>query len=358
MVDDTPADRLSPEVRFTVESEDGHYWGTAAYDRYTGSGWVRTGEAEPYESRLAGPPGEDREIRQRVTAKDRLNSVPSAWKPVEVDGSLADRTEVTGQGFLRPTGTLRANESYTVVSEAPEFTEEDLRESDDDYPALVEEAYLQLPESTSDRVRERAAEVTAGESSTYDEAVAVEAYLESNKQYSLTVDKPEGDVADAFLFEMESGYCVYYATTMVVMLRSEGIPARFVTGYTSGQRVSEDGYVVRGLDSHAWVQVYFPETGWVNFDPTPGGPRESAENARIEEARRNDAQNVDTDGSEGGEYTTPAPETATTTTATQTTTTTTANTSDGNGSNGSAGGEPTLPGNVPTQGSGFAGNGS
>jgi hypothetical protein len=81
---------------------------------------------------------------------------------------------------------------------------------------------------------------------------------------------------------------------MVTMLRSEGVPARFVTGYTPGQEVEEDEWVVRGLDSHAWVQVYFPEVGWVNFDPTPAGPRRVAENARLTEARESGRPGVDT----------------------------------------------------------------
>lgn len=72
---------------------------------------------------------------------------------------------------------------------------------------------------------------------------------------------------------MDAGYCTYYATTMVTMLRSQGVPARFVVGYTTGEQVGDDRYRVRGLNSHAWVQVYFPDVGWVRFDPTPAGPR-------------------------------------------------------------------------------------
>ncbi|MFC4358320.1 DUF3488 and DUF4129 domain-containing transglutaminase family protein [Halobium salinum] len=363
--------RLSPEVQFTMESEEGHYWGVAAYDRYTGSTsggtWVRTGEAEPYDGRLGGPPGDAREVEQTVTARSRMNALPSAWRPVAVDDSVSSATEVTGQGYLRPTGTVRTNQSISVVSEVPEYTQRELREADgDDYPARVSEAYLQLPESTSERVRQRTAEVTADEETAYDKAVAIERYLESNKQYSLTVDKPDGDVADAFLFEMESGYCVYYASTMVVMLRTQGIPARFVTGYTSGQQVENGEYVVRGLDSHAWVQVYFPDVGWVNFDPTPSGPRESSENARVEEARQNGNPNVDVDGSEQTTTATTvapdSPETNTTTTATTTTE------ADGNATNGTdsnaprgpsdeiVGQEPGVGGNVTTADEGIGGS--
>ncbi|MGM0592173.1 MAG: DUF4129 domain-containing protein, partial [Halobacteriota archaeon] len=61
-----------------------------------------------------------------------------------------------------------------------------------------------------------------------------------------------------------------------------------------GEQVDDDRHVVRGLDSHAWVEVYFPETGWVRFDPTPSSPRQSAERARLAEARQNDEVGVDT----------------------------------------------------------------
>jgi transglutaminase-like putative cysteine protease len=299
--------RLSPAVKFTVESDEARYWGTAAYDRYTGSGWMPTGEREPYDGRLPGPPGESRIVTQRFTAKDRLNAVPSAWKPVSAEGAIGPSPDVTPQGYLRPTDGIGSNRSVTVVSEVPQYRRADLREAGDDYPRRIREAYLQLPESTSERVAERAAEVTADADNAHDAAAAIERYLERNKQYSLTVDRPEGNVADAFLFEMQSGYCTYYATTMVVMLRTQGVPARLVTGYTSGQQVGDDEYVVRGLDSHAWVQVYFPDVGWVNFDPTPAGPRQAAEDARVEEARQNGEANVDAAGS--GTTTTPTTDT-------------------------------------------------
>lgn len=274
---------LSPQVRFEVSAERGDYWQTAAYDRYTGQGWVRTGETSPVERRQAGPPGAARPLRQEVTARTELGSLPAAWRPVDVEGVEA---VATPQGGLRPETTVPANASYTVQSRVPQYTTEQLRRAGTDYPTEVASAYTGLPGSTPDRVRERAAEVTANASTPYDRAVAVERYLEREKRYSLDVEDPDGSIADSFLFEMEAGYCTYYATTMVAMLRSQGVPARFVVGYTPGERVSDGEYVVRGLDSHAWVQVYFPDVGWVRFDPTPAAPREAAEQQRIVEAQR------------------------------------------------------------------------
>ncbi|WP_224448461.1 transglutaminase TgpA family protein [Haloprofundus salilacus] len=318
--------RLSPEVRFSVESAEARYWRTSVYDRYTGDGWVRSeSETRPYDGRLESGPGERRELVQRVTAETRLESMPAAAEPVELRGEPADGALVTEEGTLRAGSAVRENESYTVVSEPPQYTPEQLRRSGDDYPDEVEERYLQLPDSTSDRLREQTANVTEDEDNAYDKAQAIEKHLESTKEYSLTVDEPSGDVADAFLFEMDAGYCTYYASTMAVMLRSEGIPARMATGYTPGQQVGENEWVVRGMSAHAWVEVYFPEVGWVQFDPTPSSPRESAENVRLESARQNNESGVDTENSSEGEWTPTPTETPADADANTTTTTTSPN---------------------------------
>jgi transglutaminase-like putative cysteine protease len=286
--------RLSPSVRYTVEADEGQYWQTASYDRYTGDGWVRTGDAEPYRGRLSSPPGASRRLTQTVTVESTVTVMPAAWKPVTVSDSLASRVQVTQQGFLKPAVTLRPGEEYTVESRVPQYTTEQLRRAGTDYPDQIREQYLQLPGDTSTRVRERAAEIAGGEDTPYDKAVAVERWLEENKRYSLTVERPEGDITEAFLFEMDAGYCTYYATAMVTLLRAQGVPARFAVGYTPGEQVGDDEYVVRGLDSHAWVEVYFPDVGWVRFDPTPAGPRQTAERTRLADARQNGEENVDT----------------------------------------------------------------
>jgi hypothetical protein len=93
--------------------------------------------------------------------------------------------------------------------------------------------------------------------------------------YDLEVPAPpEGqDVADYFLFDLKKGYCDYYATAMVVLARASGIPARFVSGYSSGYYDAEHArYVVREMNAHSWVEVYFPEIGWVEFEPTASQP--------------------------------------------------------------------------------------
>jgi len=304
---------LSPEVRFRVESGREGYWQVASYDRYTGNGWVRTGGTSAYDgSRLDGPPGGGRTVTQEYTPVEDLGVLPAAWRPVEARGAAADAAQVTSEGGFAVDGQLAANETYTVRSRVVDPDAGTLRAAGDDYPAEVTERYTRLPSSTPDRVTDRTDRITANADNPYDTARVVERWLENNKNYSLAVERPSGDMADAFLFEMEAGYCTYFATAMVTMLRSQDVPARLAVGYTPGERVGADKWVVRGYNAHAWVQVYFPDVGWVRFDPTPAGPRQGAEQSRLDEARSDDRSDVDLGDTGGSEWTptetaTPAP---------------------------------------------------
>ncbi|WP_132057989.1 transglutaminase TgpA family protein [Halorussus amylolyticus] len=295
--------RLSPKVRFTVESDESAYWRVGAYDRYDGDGWIRTGDTTDYRAQES-PPGETTEVSQTVTVEaERLDAMPAAWRPTRLTDGDRSNTRITSAGSFDPVGSLRQGERYSVTSSVPDATERELQTAGTDYPDEVESRYLQLPESSGERIQERTDEITADAETPYEQAVAVEDWLESEKDYSLDVERPDGDIAESFIFDMEAGYCTYYATAMVAMLRSQDVPARFAVGYTPGQRVAEDEWVVRGLDSHAWVEAYFPEVGWVRFDPTPGDPRQTTESAELTQARASNVSDVDTDESEGGTWT-------------------------------------------------------
>jgi len=289
--------RLSPEVRYTIESPVERNWHTGAYDTYTGDGWVRSGERSAVNGSLSGPPGASDLVETRITSEAESTALPAPWKPVSALGGGA--VEVDERGSLRLAEPLEPGDGAVVRSRVLDADPAALRNASDDYPTAIEERYTQLPESTPGRVGDRTEEIVAaaGAESPYEQAAAVEAYLRSEYEYTLTVEEPEGDVADAFLFEMDAGYCVYFATTMAAMLRSQGIPTRFETGYTPGQRVGDDEYVVRGQNAHAWVSIYVPDHGWVAFDPTPSGPRDETRATRLAEARADGAENVDTDAS-------------------------------------------------------------
>ena len=98
-------------------------------------------------------------------------------------------------------------------------------------------------------------------------------------QYAYTLDYLGRDgesPLDDFLFEYKSGHCELFASAMVLMLRSEGIPARLVTGFLGAELNPLEGYyVIRQQNAHAWVEAYTPTRGWRVYDPTPPDGRPS-----------------------------------------------------------------------------------
>lgn len=274
---------LSPETRFIGTSEQPTYWRTGVYDRYTGSEWLRSGQESEFDGRLTPPPGEYETVEQTVRAESPLGTIPAAAQPLSLEGDPIEDATVSSHGQPHPESTIHDGGEYTVQSAVVDPPSDELETAGTDYPEEIEAHYLQQPESTSSAFERRTAEITADAETPYETAITVEQYLRESYEYSLEVDQPDGDVAEAFLLEMDEGYCVYFGTTMVQMLRSEDVPARYVTGYTSGEEIDDDTYVVRGLDAHAWVEVYFPGHGWVPFEPTPPGDRDDVHQDAIEE---------------------------------------------------------------------------
>jgi protein-glutamine gamma-glutamyltransferase len=162
---------------------------------------------------------------------------------------------------------------YTGFSRLPGLDLIKLRASGTDYPDDIKQTYLQLPE-LDPRIAPLAEQITARKATPYDQAAAMENYLRSRYGYTLDLKgKPGNDPLAHFLFETRAGHCEYFASSMTVMLRTLGIPAREVNGFLPGEYNDLAGdYVVRASDAHSWVEVFFPGNGWVTFDPTPAGP--------------------------------------------------------------------------------------
>jgi transglutaminase-like putative cysteine protease len=141
-----------------------------------------------------------------------------------------------------------------------------------DYPPRLALLYRQLP-NLDPRIPRLAKQITAGSASNYLRAKAIENYLQTELGYTLQLPgRAETDPLAAFLFVRKKGHCEYFATSMAVMLRTLEIPARVVNGFRGGQYNDvTSSYIVRGKDAHSWVEAYFPEYGWVTFDPTPAG---------------------------------------------------------------------------------------
>jgi transglutaminase-like putative cysteine protease len=271
-----------PAIHMTVRSPEPAYWRTGAYDTYTGSGWARNGGSRPYSGALGGGSVSGSSVQYQVTLGRSATALPTVWRPRSVDG--VEGLRVTEDRALRSAQPLGSGTTYTAVSRRPPREPALLRATGRDYPAAIRQRYAD-PDVASDRLRRLTDAITAGTGNPYDAALAVERWLEAEKSYSLAASRTGEGIAETFVFRMEEGYCEYFATSMAVMLRSQGIPARYVVGYSTGQQVQEDVYSVRGLNAHAWVEVYFEEVGWVKFDPTPGSARLEGERRALQRSQ-------------------------------------------------------------------------
>ena len=161
---------------------------------------------------------------------------------------------------------------YQAISDIAQPSAPELRRTGTVYPTYLDPVYTRLPSSLDPRIPQLARQITASADNSYDKALALETYLRSNYQYTLQLSRtvPHDPLAN-FLFERRQGHCEYFASSMAVMLRSLGIPARLVNGFRTGEfNDLTSQYVVRASNAHAWVEVFFPGRGWIAFDPTPG----------------------------------------------------------------------------------------
>lgn len=162
---------------------------------------------------------------------------------------------------------------YAATSDIAEPSRAQLRAASSSYPPDILLEYLQLPR-LDPRILGLSEQITASATNNYDRAIALETYLRTTFGYTLQLPRtvPRDPVAN-FLFERKQGHCEYFASSMTVMLRALGIPARVVNGFRTGEFNDLTGqYVVRGSNAHSWVEAYFPGYGWISFDPTPPAP--------------------------------------------------------------------------------------
>jgi hypothetical protein len=252
-----------------------HYWKSVTFDYYSGSGWtadVTKNQNLPGKGTFGQPLPNGRRLHQSVA----LNR--SGQGPIYAAGELV----TVDQPFwvaMRSNGDLMGGmitvSRYEVDSIVLEPDESALRAAGTDYPDWIRSRYLQLPNPFPERVVALARDLTATYLTPYDQALAIQDYLRREMHYSTTIGFPpyDRDVVDYFLFDSKAGFCDYYATAMVVLARSAGIPARYAMGYAPGVFDPAQGrFLVRESDSHAWPELYFPGIGWVEFEPTSAIP--------------------------------------------------------------------------------------
>ena len=222
----------------------------------TPEGLAGSTAAAPVETRLSIGPLDQKFLLVRHPATN-----------IEVAGEwLYDRP--TANIFSGDNDTSTRDLSYTVAHLDVAPTPEQLRAA----PVAGRgfEQFLDLPDELPEVVATTAREVTAAADTAYDEALALQTWLRS-PEFRYDIEAPDDDGASAVVnfLDQRRGYCIHFASTMAVMARSLGIPARVAVGFTAGRPVGSGDYVVTTHDAHAWPELYFAGAGWLAFEPTP-----------------------------------------------------------------------------------------
>ncbi len=274
---------LGSSVLFEVRGETlGLVRGTS-YDEYTGTGWRASGReseevnaGDPTSAEIQGRFYRDRVITTLdIKVIDDEDTLFSVGTPLGANiDSVADLPEDFPGDIerIRSQEDLRAGDRYRVAGSVSIASADQLRADSANYPQWVTERYLQLPDDLPQRVYDEAASVTEGVTNPFDLALAIEAYIrEFELDTSVRSAPARRDVVDFFLFDLQRGYFDYFSTTMTVMLRTQGVPARVAVGYALDPE-DLDGvtgtFAVRKNDAYSWVEVYFPTYGWVDFNPS------------------------------------------------------------------------------------------
>jgi transglutaminase-like putative cysteine protease len=304
---------LSDKILFTVETpvraDDTirFYWRIRVYDHYEENQWENKvwdkARVSPSNYSINTPNYAGRwdtifNFSSRISMKSLYAISETEWisRPAELTLTYINEESNTGDiNLIRLYEVLLPGETYEVQASVTNATIEQLRNAGSEYPDWVTENYLQIPESIGPRVYALAQGITQGLDNPYDKAEAITRYLRANIEYEETIPAVPTDTeaVEWLLFDYTKGFCNYYATTEIMMLRALGIPARLAVGYAQGGRMYiiaaeevnrlelqlDDGnqetagaigeyYEVRQKDAHAWPEVYFPGIGWVEFEPT------------------------------------------------------------------------------------------
>lgn len=250
------------------------YWRGRSYDHFDGVRWSRSPRIPPSLAPRAWYSGWGPELlEQRIYAAPLDARVLFALHPaVDIEAHSEIQPIFDNVGDLFYWGS--ASPSYTARSMRGRPTPDELRASREGYvPARP--FFLQIP-PLSPEVRSLADSLLGDLPTPYDKAQALVDWFQAGFSYTLELpSSPDEATLDFFLLERRVGHCEYFSTAMTILLRTQGIPAREVNGFIGGEWSQFGDYLaVTQNHAHAWVEVWFPGSGWVPFDPTPAGTGE------------------------------------------------------------------------------------
>ncbi|MDH6237523.1 DUF3488 and transglutaminase-like domain-containing protein [Cryobacterium sp. CG_9.6] len=278
-----------PVLHYTSTAEQQSYFTLLTLDSLVGDTWTASIDGAQLQNsveRIDGPPGLSEAIETTPAETSVvIDGVNTRWLPVpartvKVTGLRGDWYWDTRTRAVASSDTSTIGQKYTAEALELAPTAEQMRLASTEYPRALARN-LDLPAVIPAIIEQTAREVTAGTTSTYDAAVALQDYLNGSDftydtQSPVEEDYDGGglDVVGVFL-ERQRGYCVHFASAMASMARTLDIPSRISLGYLPGVKSQdlEQGlgrYDVDSYDLHAWPELYFTDVGWVPFEPTPG----------------------------------------------------------------------------------------
>ena len=283
---------LGDDIVFLVDappSAHRYYWRSRVFERYIDGQWSPsadlriTDRSAPIELTMNTEfIGYRRQaVRQTFTmstANSRIYYAAPQPSLIESDGRVdliyTDKPANSSMNVsvIRPLRVLKRGESYAAVSLISTATAHELRAASTDYPEWVRSPNLYIGQPNT-RILSLAQQIVAeaGAGNPYDQAKAIEHWLRNHIAYNeaISAPPPNVDAVEWVLFDARQGYCTYFATSMIVMLRHLGIPARLAAGFSQGEYdPGVNRFVVRERQAHTWVEVYFPGYGWIEFEPT------------------------------------------------------------------------------------------
>jgi transglutaminase-like putative cysteine protease len=281
--------KLGEQIAFLVAAPPGrrYYWRSRVFDTYDSGRWLPGANTrltvEQSSLNITLEPeftaARDAVQQQFTIGLNGSRLVYAAPQPQRVD--LPTRTDLLyspnrtsmNVSVIRPVRVLERGDSYSATSLMTNASAAQLGAANVDYPAWLRDQYLQIPGSVTTRTLQLAQAIVqeVGAVTPYDKAKAIESWLRSNIVYNESIPQPPRgqDPVDWLLFDLKQGYCNYYASAMIMMVRSQGIPARMAAGFSQGTwDVDRGAFVVLERDAHTWVEVFFPGYGWIEFEPT------------------------------------------------------------------------------------------
>lgn len=254
---------------FVVSSSAGRYWRSTGLTVFDGTTWKLPERSLDSADGTLNEPGPDAQIVQQQIIISRLGGelVPAAFTPVAVAQNDLLWLPETDTILLDDGDKLTEGQVFNITSDVTVPSPELLRSTS---ASGISTDFIALPSGVPEEAIELAQQITAGQPTDYDKALALQNFFRTEFEYSLEVQRGHSDDAISAFLRVRIGYCEQFAGTFAVMARAVGLPARVAVGFTQGEQRADGNFHVLGKHAHAWPEVWFDGVGWVLFEPTPG----------------------------------------------------------------------------------------